>query len=270
MWRRRAKNGRNILHTVQWRKVNLIGHILCRTCILKHGNDGKTGGTKGRGIRCEQLLHVLKKQEKYCNLKDEAQDRTVGRRPCGWSCGPLPVILRNECKRCYDYVALLMDELNIRMSTGGIKLRGENPKNSEKTLSSVTSTITNTMWTSFVMNTNKWGERPVTNRLTNGKEYVLYLPHSLKAAYCTSQGADHDDPYHYSGNPTWQMNEPSAESNIPEKNYFCFISIWWDCNLFSFYCNYPCTAIFIQAHILLPVCYFLWQLTQPWWRAAYR
>jgi len=48
-----------------------------------------------------------------------------------------------------------MDELNIRMSTGGIKLRGENPKNSEKTLSSVTSTITNTMWTSFVMNTNK-------------------------------------------------------------------------------------------------------------------
>jgi len=88
------------------------------------------------------------------------------------------------------------------MSTGGIKLRGENPKYSEKTLSSVTSTTTNPTWTSFVMNTNKCGERPVTNRLTNGKEYVLYLPQSLKADFCTSRGAEDDDPYHYSGNRT--------------------------------------------------------------------
>jgi len=88
------------------------------------------------------------------------------------------------------------------MGTGGIKLREENPKYSEKTLSSVTSSTTNPIWTYFVMNTNKCGERPVTNRLTNGKKYVLYLPQSLNPAYCKSRWADQDDPHHYSGNPT--------------------------------------------------------------------
>jgi len=32
---------------------------------------------------------TLKKQEKFCNLKDEALDRTVGRRRCRWGRGPV-------------------------------------------------------------------------------------------------------------------------------------------------------------------------------------
>jgi hypothetical protein len=68
------------------------------------------------------------------------------------------------------------------MRTGGIILRGENPKYSGKTLSSVTSSITNPIWTSLVLNPDKGGERLVSNRLTNGKAYVPYLDQSLYAA----------------------------------------------------------------------------------------
>jgi hypothetical protein len=50
------------------------------------------------------------------------------------------------------------------MSIGGIILRGEDPKYSEKTLSSVTSPTTNPIWTSLVLNPDKGGERPVNNR----------------------------------------------------------------------------------------------------------
>lgn len=69
----------------------------------------------------------------------------------------------------------LVDKLNIRMSTVGIILRGEDPKYSEKTLSRVTSPTTNPIWNFFLLNPNKGGETPVTNGLTNGKEYVPYL-----------------------------------------------------------------------------------------------
>jgi hypothetical protein len=31
-----VKEERNILHTIKRRKANLIGHILCRNCLLKH------------------------------------------------------------------------------------------------------------------------------------------------------------------------------------------------------------------------------------------
>ena len=34
---------RNILHTLKRRKVNWIGHIFSRTCLLKHVIEGKTG-----------------------------------------------------------------------------------------------------------------------------------------------------------------------------------------------------------------------------------
>jgi hypothetical protein len=38
-----VKEKRNILHTIQRRKVNWIGHILRRNCLLKHERrDGKT------------------------------------------------------------------------------------------------------------------------------------------------------------------------------------------------------------------------------------
>jgi hypothetical protein len=37
----RVKEERNILHTIQRRKANWIGHILYRSCLLKHSVKGK-------------------------------------------------------------------------------------------------------------------------------------------------------------------------------------------------------------------------------------
>jgi len=37
----RVKGERNIMHTMDGRKTNLIGHILCRNCLLKYVIVGK-------------------------------------------------------------------------------------------------------------------------------------------------------------------------------------------------------------------------------------
>jgi hypothetical protein len=37
----RVKEERNILRTVKIRKANWIGHILCRSCLLKHVIEGR-------------------------------------------------------------------------------------------------------------------------------------------------------------------------------------------------------------------------------------
>jgi hypothetical protein len=49
-----AKETKNILHTINRRKANWIGHIFRRNCLLKHIIEGKIGGmgvTGTRGIR---------------------------------------------------------------------------------------------------------------------------------------------------------------------------------------------------------------------------
>ena len=43
----RVKKERNILHTVNRRKANWIGHILHRNCLLHRVNEGKIGGWIG-------------------------------------------------------------------------------------------------------------------------------------------------------------------------------------------------------------------------------
>jgi ppGpp synthetase/RelA/SpoT-type nucleotidyltranferase len=40
----RVKEERNILHKIQRRKANWIGHILSRNCLLKHVIEGKLEG----------------------------------------------------------------------------------------------------------------------------------------------------------------------------------------------------------------------------------
>jgi hypothetical protein len=40
----RVKEDRNILLTIKRRKVNWIGHVLCRNCLLKHVLGRKVGG----------------------------------------------------------------------------------------------------------------------------------------------------------------------------------------------------------------------------------
>ena len=42
----RVKEDRNIIHTVDRRKANWIGHNLCRNCLLEHVNEGVQKGSE--------------------------------------------------------------------------------------------------------------------------------------------------------------------------------------------------------------------------------
>jgi hypothetical protein len=81
---RRVKEERNILHTIKRRKVNWVGHILRRNCLLKHVIEGKCEGriamTGRRGRWRKQLLDDLKGKRRYWKLKEEALIT-----PCGES-----------------------------------------------------------------------------------------------------------------------------------------------------------------------------------------
>ena len=72
-----------ILHEIIKRKANWIGHILRRNCLLKQVIEGKIKGqkevTRRRGRRRKKLLDDLKDRRGYCQLKEEALDRTMWR-----------------------------------------------------------------------------------------------------------------------------------------------------------------------------------------------
>jgi len=74
---------RDILHEISTRKANLIGHILCRNCLLQQVIEGKINEgievTGRRGRRRRKLLDDLKERRGYSHLKEEALDRTVWR-----------------------------------------------------------------------------------------------------------------------------------------------------------------------------------------------
>jgi hypothetical protein len=44
----RVKEERNVLHTIKRKKVNRVGHILCKNCLLKQFIQGKTNESKTR------------------------------------------------------------------------------------------------------------------------------------------------------------------------------------------------------------------------------
>jgi hypothetical protein len=77
----RVREERNILCTVNRRKANWIGHILCGNCLLKHATEGKIEGrleVMGRqGRKCKQLLDDLKKKRGCWILKENVLDHTV-------------------------------------------------------------------------------------------------------------------------------------------------------------------------------------------------
>jgi hypothetical protein len=89
----RVKEQRNILHEVDERKVNWIGHILCRNCLLQRVIEGKIKGgievTVRRGRRCNKPLDDLKERRGYSHLKEEALDRTKWRARFGRGSGPV-------------------------------------------------------------------------------------------------------------------------------------------------------------------------------------
>ena len=79
----RVNEQRNILHEISKRKANWIGHILRRNCLLQHVIEGEIKGqievTRRRGRRRKKLLDDLKDRRGYCQLKEEALDRTMWR-----------------------------------------------------------------------------------------------------------------------------------------------------------------------------------------------
>ena len=89
----RVNEQRSILHAIRRRKANWIGHILLRSCLLKHIIDWKEEGridvTGRRGRRRKQLPDNLKKARGYWNFKEEAVDRAFWRTRFGRSYRPV-------------------------------------------------------------------------------------------------------------------------------------------------------------------------------------
>ena len=89
----RVNEQRNILHEIRKRKVNWIGHILRRNCLLKRVIEGKIKGemevARRRGRRRKKLLDDLKERRGYSHLKEETLDRTMWRHRFGGGFGPV-------------------------------------------------------------------------------------------------------------------------------------------------------------------------------------
>jgi hypothetical protein len=89
----RVSEQRNILHEIRKRKVNRIGHILRRNCLLKQVIEGKIKGrieaTRRRGRRRKKLLDDLGDRRGYSHLEEEALDRIKRRNRFGRGCGPV-------------------------------------------------------------------------------------------------------------------------------------------------------------------------------------
>jgi hypothetical protein len=86
----RIKDKRNTLHKIKTRKVNWIGHILRRNCILNHVIEGRLGGIgrQRKDVSCYGM--ILRKQG--------AVDRAVWRRRCRKTdCVMIRVSRRNAC-----------------------------------------------------------------------------------------------------------------------------------------------------------------------------
>ena len=89
----RVNEQRNTLHEIRKRKTNWIGHILRRNCLLQQVIEGKIKGqieaTRRRGRSRKKLLDDLKDRRGYCQLKEEAVDRTMRRNRFGRGFGPV-------------------------------------------------------------------------------------------------------------------------------------------------------------------------------------
>jgi hypothetical protein len=77
----RDKEQRNMLHEISKWKVNWIGYILCRNCLLRQVIERNIKEvievTGRRGRRRRKLLDDLKERTGYSLLKEEALDRTM-------------------------------------------------------------------------------------------------------------------------------------------------------------------------------------------------
>jgi hypothetical protein len=101
----RVKEERSIARKIKRSKANWIGHILLRSCLLRHVIEGKieerTEVTERRGRRCKHLMDDLRVKIEYWKLKQEALDRTEWRTRFEKGCGP---VVRHTTKRMNDDV----------------------------------------------------------------------------------------------------------------------------------------------------------------------
>jgi hypothetical protein len=61
----RVRNEEGLQRVKKERKVNWVGHVLLRNCLLKHIIEGKIEGTGRRGRTRKQPLGVLKEKGRY-------------------------------------------------------------------------------------------------------------------------------------------------------------------------------------------------------------
>jgi hypothetical protein len=79
----------NVLGTVNRQKADWIGHFWRGNLLLKHVFEGGIEVTERLGRRRKQLLNDLEETKGYCELKEEALDRTVRETGFGRGCGPI-------------------------------------------------------------------------------------------------------------------------------------------------------------------------------------
>ena len=96
----RVNEQRNILHEIRKRKANWIGHILRRNCLLKQVIEGNIKGqmevTRRQGRRRKKLMDDIKDSRGFCELKEEALDRTVWRNRFGIVFGPVVLQITDD------------------------------------------------------------------------------------------------------------------------------------------------------------------------------
>jgi hypothetical protein len=85
----RVNEQRNILHEINKRMANWIGHILCRNCLLKQVIEGKIKREMEVTRRRKKLLDDLSDRRRYSHLKEEALDRTMCRNRFGGDFEPV-------------------------------------------------------------------------------------------------------------------------------------------------------------------------------------
>jgi hypothetical protein len=71
---RRIGERRALLNNILRRKVNFIGHILRRNCLLHDAIEGEMTIVKGVGRRT-QVLDGLRNRRRYWEQKEKAEDR---------------------------------------------------------------------------------------------------------------------------------------------------------------------------------------------------
>ena len=77
---KRVKKESDILYTAKLERANWNCDFLRGNCLLKHVTEGKIGWvTERRERRRQQLLDGLNETRGYCELKEEALDRTIQR-----------------------------------------------------------------------------------------------------------------------------------------------------------------------------------------------